>query len=83
MAKIKVYKSRISISKTSPLDYSKVLGRPRMYKRSTVKFSETPSTIKIFVVAGDATAMRAALNSIMRDIQVIEAAARVDYRKSK
>ena len=66
------YTCAISIPKKGRLNYKKILGDSREHKRSGIKISETPVSLKIEISAKDATAMRASMNSIMRDIQVIE-----------
>ncbi|MGC8730455.1 MAG: KEOPS complex subunit Pcc1 [Candidatus Micrarchaeia archaeon] len=41
-------------------------------KRSNVSIKETNKSIKIDIYSSDVTALRASINSILRDLQVIE-----------
>lgn len=69
-----VYEAKIIISKISKISYKKVLGDIREHKRSGLNIKETPSTLEISIKTTDITALRASINGIMRDIQVIEGA---------
>jgi tRNA threonylcarbamoyladenosine modification (KEOPS) complex Pcc1 subunit len=71
------YNGIIVIPKKAGLSYKSIIGATKHYKRSGMTISETGSTLKITIKTNDAAAMRASLNAIMRDIQVIEGASAV------
>jgi tRNA threonylcarbamoyladenosine modification (KEOPS) complex Pcc1 subunit len=71
------YQAKITIAKISKISYKKILGEIREHKRSGLSIKETPTTLEISIKTTDITAMRASINGIMRDIQVIEGAQKV------
>jgi tRNA threonylcarbamoyladenosine modification (KEOPS) complex Pcc1 subunit len=66
--------AEIIIRKRSGIDYKKVLSSqdegPR--GRSTTTITETADTVRITISAEDQIALRAAMNSIMREMQVLD-----------
>jgi tRNA threonylcarbamoyladenosine modification (KEOPS) complex Pcc1 subunit len=73
----RVYEAEIVVSKAPRVSYSSIMGRIKSYKRSTVEIKETAGTFAAKVRAADATALRASVNALMRDIQVIEGISRI------
>ncbi len=71
------YNSVIMIPKKAGLNYKSILGATKEHKRSGMTISETRDELKITIKTDDATAMRASINAIMRDIQVIEGASAI------
>jgi tRNA threonylcarbamoyladenosine modification (KEOPS) complex Pcc1 subunit len=66
------YNSVIVIPKKMGLSYKGILGNMKEHKRSGTAIKETANKLTITIKTNDATAMRASINAIMRDIQVIE-----------
>jgi tRNA threonylcarbamoyladenosine modification (KEOPS) complex Pcc1 subunit len=64
---------KIVLDKEPKLNYSKILGKNLGHSRSAIKITESKSALTIEITAKDATALRASANSILRDLQVIEA----------
>lgn len=75
---MKKFELTIVISKEENLNYSRILNRKMRYPRSDLAIKETKDTLKITITAKDATALRASSNSVLRDLQVIEAASKVE-----
>ena len=73
----RVYEAEIVVSKVHGASYSSIMGKIKSYKRSTVEIKETAGTFAAKVRAADATALRASVNALMRDIQVIERISRI------
>lgn len=70
------YSAVLAVRKRAPgLDYGRLLSGSRDYKRSSMRLKESKESVNLTVEADDATALRATLNSVLRDIKVIEAAA--------
>ncbi len=67
-------KATIIIQKRAKMSYKKILGEIKEHKRSGINISETDSELKITIETKDITALRASLNAIIRDVQVIEGA---------
>lgn len=63
----------ITLPKDGSISYTKILGKFPIQKRSTIIIKESKTTLIISIKAKDATALRASTNSILRDLQVIEA----------
>lgn len=61
------------LEKTDRLSYSRTLGRKIRHDRSNIFLKETAGKLTITIKAKDLTALRASANSILRDMQVIEA----------
>ncbi len=76
------FESNITITKVVPASYTKIIGKPRSYKRSSISIKEGPSSFAISIKAGDASALRASMNAMMRQIQIIESVIGKDFRKS-
>ncbi len=71
------HKAIITIPKKVKIDYKKVLGTVREHKRSGMQIQETEKELIITIKTSDLTALRASINSITRDISVIEGAGSV------
>jgi tRNA threonylcarbamoyladenosine modification (KEOPS) complex Pcc1 subunit len=71
------YEAKITIEKISKINYGKVLGDIREHKRSGMSIKETPNTLEIHIKTSDITALRASINNIIRDLQVVESAQKV------
>ncbi len=67
----------ISLKKGGRVSYTRLIGRISEYKRSSISMRETPSEFTVRIEAKDATALKASLNAILKDIQVIESVRRV------
>lgn len=66
----------LHLQKRGPsLNYKGLLASGRPYKRSSIDIRESDSGITFTVRASDITALRASVNSVLRDIKVVEAAA--------
>lgn len=66
----------LRIQKGDPsLDYKSLLGASRAYKRSSMSVRESAREITFTIEASDATALRASVNSVLRDIKIVEGAA--------
>jgi len=68
------YRADLNISKTSQISYKKALGNIKSYKRSKITMLESKKGFEVKIIADDLTALRASINSITRDMQVIEQA---------
>lgn len=68
---------RLILKKETDLNYSKILGLGKAHKRSSTHLKELKDKLIIEIVAADLAALRASTNSILRDIQVIEATKRL------
>ena len=81
------YEAVITLHKSAKINYTKLIGNLRMYKRSVIEIGETPEAFSVKINAADPTALKASFNSILRDIQVIESVRKVKVpqmrRKSK
>ena len=62
----------LTIGKSANIDYRKILGNMREHKRSTISIKETGTALSITIKTRDITALRASVNAIMRDIQVVK-----------
>ena len=85
MAKASSSKSlhlKLVIAKEPSLNYIRILGKNTKHSRSSVKLKEDESTLTIEIVSKDTTSMRASANSILRDLQVIDAT-KITKPKSK
>ncbi len=61
--------------KDTSLSYKELLASPRSYKRSSIEVKESKGGVTFTVTAADVTALRASINSVLRDIKVVEGAA--------
>lgn len=74
MAGKKALKLQLNITlENNTINYSKLFNGPKRHERSDMKIKSTKGRLVIEVTAKDATALRASANSILRDLQVIEA----------
>ncbi len=69
----KRYKAVFTIPRIARTSYKMLLKVQKEHKRSTISIKETESSVTIIAEADDITALRSTLNSVTRDIQVIEA----------
>jgi tRNA threonylcarbamoyladenosine modification (KEOPS) complex Pcc1 subunit len=80
----KAYRAEITLHKENGAEYRKILalseggGRTR----SSTKATESSGTLTITITASDIVALRASINSIMRDLQVIAAVGRAGRRSA-
>ncbi len=70
------YKANIEVRKVPGLNYKSLLGAVRQYERSKITVGEDTEVFTITIVTEDLAALRASMNAIMRDMQVIEGAAK-------
>ncbi len=65
--------AEITLLKHQGIDYKKALTSQseRAHGRSSTKITSTEKALKITITAEDFTALRASINSIMREIQVL------------
>ena len=68
--------AKVLIPKRKDLDYTGMLVQTSKYKRSSMSVRDLGSALEVVVTATDTTALRASLNSLLRDLQVIESVAR-------
>ena len=68
------YSAIIIIPRKAKVNYGALLKSSVKYKRSGIAVEDTGHGIKITISASDVTALRAAINSVARDVQVIEGA---------
>lgn len=73
----------ITLIKNRNISYSKImaLGASTKYKRSAMHIKEDDASIAIHINANDVTALRASVNAVLRDLQVI-ASTDKEFRKS-
>ncbi len=64
--------SDITIKKMHKVHYIKIIGKQKDRERSRIHMTEDTDNIHIRITAEDIPAMRASINSSMRDIQTIE-----------
>jgi tRNA threonylcarbamoyladenosine modification (KEOPS) complex Pcc1 subunit len=62
----------LTIKKSANINYEKILGNSKEHKRSSMAVKETRTELKITIKTRDTTALRASVNAVMRDIQVVE-----------
>lgn len=72
MAEKRPYKAILTIPKAEHLNYTEIIGEQRAYERAGVSMKETDDIITVVIEAKDITALRASINSITRDVTVIE-----------
>lgn len=71
------FTASIRLIKPERVSYKKILGDLNQHGRSGVRIKETQTTLQIDISAKDAAALRAALNSILKDISVVGASSSV------
>ena len=64
---------KLVIGKSDSTNYSKILGKKSTHRRSTISIKEDRDALTIEITATDTTALRASVNSILRNIQVADA----------
>ena len=66
----------IVVGKYPGINYKGALGPTgsRRHARSTLDVAESKGRLRITITAKDATALRASINSMLRDLQIIEVA---------
>ncbi len=73
MAEESWHTAEISVEKPdSSVDYRELLSHTKAFKRSSVRLEERDGRINFRVEAHDLTALRAAVNSILRDMKIVE-----------
>ncbi len=71
--KTKKYTLELKILRNKDLfNYTAVLDKYQKYKRSLVKINENKKHIIILIEAEDIIALRASINSVLREIQIIQ-----------
>ncbi|MGC8586262.1 MAG: KEOPS complex subunit Pcc1 [Candidatus Micrarchaeia archaeon] len=75
----------VAVLKTEDRNYKKILGikRTSRYKRSTMSAKVEGHKFVIEIHARDFTAMRATINSVLRDLQIASAKIPIKRQKSK
>ncbi len=75
----------VAVIKTEDRNYKKILGIKRVsrYKRSMLSVKVEGHNLVIEIHARDFTAMRATINSVLRDLQVASAKIPIKRQKSK
>ena len=68
------YRANIEVRKVPGLDYKTLLGTVRKHERSKITFDEDTDRFTITITSEDLAALRASMNAVMRDMQVIEGA---------
>lgn len=68
------YKANIEVRKVPGLDYKTLIGVVRQYERSKITIDEDTKVFTITITTEDIAALRATMNAILRDVQVIESA---------
>lgn len=68
---MKEFRSTIVIPKTEKVSYKRILGASREYKRSSISIKEKTDRLTITVTARDMASLRASINSVTRDVQVV------------
>lgn len=66
------YKVTMVLLKKEPALYTKIIGKARQYERSDMQVKESKNRITISITANDLAAMKASINSVMRDLQTLE-----------
>jgi tRNA threonylcarbamoyladenosine modification (KEOPS) complex Pcc1 subunit len=66
-------KLKLILVKEPNINYSRIFKKQIQHQRSTVTVSQTKRHLVIEIKARDATALRASANSLIRNLQVIEA----------
>ncbi|MGA2799795.1 MAG: KEOPS complex subunit Pcc1 [Candidatus Micrarchaeaceae archaeon] len=64
---------KLLVKKDPKIKYLKILSQKGSRERSTISLKEQRVNLIIEIKAKDATALRASVNSILRDLQAIEA----------
>ena len=64
---------RLILEKERGLDYSYILTNSKKYNRSTLRINNRGNSLILEITAKDTTALRASANSVLRDMQIIEA----------
>jgi tRNA threonylcarbamoyladenosine modification (KEOPS) complex Pcc1 subunit len=64
---------KLILKKEQKLNYTRILTKSLRHKRSNISIKETKDKLIIKIKAEDATALRASINTLIRDLQVIEA----------
>jgi len=69
------FAATIRITKAKGTSYRAALGEMSPHERSSVKVTETAAQLEIEITAKDAAALRATLNSALKDLHVAESVA--------
>ncbi len=68
----KIFSTTIKIPKKVKISYIDAMGDRKEHKRSGVKMSETKNELTVVIETKDVTALRASMNAVFRDVQVVE-----------
>lgn len=71
------FTATITITKKASASYKMALGEIKAHERSTISIKETPSVLRIDVAARDPAALRATINSVLKDLQVADSVSRL------
>jgi tRNA threonylcarbamoyladenosine modification (KEOPS) complex Pcc1 subunit len=78
------YQAQISMQKSNTkIKYAELISNQKTYKRSTIQFKEHPNSLKFIIKANDTTALRATINSILKEIYLIENVLKVKIPQNK
>ncbi len=66
------FAAAIRVAKTKGISYRRALGGISSHERSKVRIKETAKLLQIDITAKDAAALRASLNSMLKDLHVVE-----------
>ncbi len=69
------YTATMLVPKKIGTSYSRLLGQSRRHERSSLRIRDAGPMLEVKIETSDITALRASMNTVMRDIQVIEGAA--------
>jgi tRNA threonylcarbamoyladenosine modification (KEOPS) complex Pcc1 subunit len=72
-ATTKSFQIKLLVAKEPKLKYTAILNQNNKHSRSFIKIKESANQLTIEINADDSTALRASINSVLRDLQVIEA----------
>lgn len=77
-----MFEAKITVKKRGTASYARILGSNIRHKRSSVSMKEAKDQIEITIVAADAVALRASLNTVTRGLQVADSILKADFHKS-
>lgn len=77
-----MYSAKILIKKGSDTSYKRIIGSIKEHSRSKISIKETAKELQINIETDDITALRASINTVIRDIQVIDAASMAGFHKT-
>jgi tRNA threonylcarbamoyladenosine modification (KEOPS) complex Pcc1 subunit len=77
------YEAVVTMRKTGKINYTKLIGKLTTYKRSSIALAETPAAFTVKITASDPAALKSSLNSVIKDIQVIESVRKVKIPQTR